>query len=113
MPQDCGLRLHLGGCDDALYCLHCPDLRVVGDDVEVDDVEVDVDSADKDIPNPNNMDSSSSNSTPNYNSMVYSNSRTDCSNHSTNCTKALQLRPTSQTSRLYILAQPKPYRPKP
>lgn len=78
----------------------------------VDDVVVDADSADMGIPNPNNMDSSSPNSTTNYNDMVCPN-RMGRSNHNTNHTKALQQHPTSQTSRLYTSAQPKPYRPKP
>lgn len=116
---DYALRPHLDDCDDVPYCPrhrdavgNCGEVDY-GDDGGGDDTE----DMDTDNPIPNRMKSSIPNNYSTTNSSHickdYSNSSTDRSSHSTNHTKGLELRPTSQTSRLYTLAQPKPYRPKP
>ena len=66
----------------------CGTMGDVGDGGDDDSGDSDMDIH---IPNPNSM---------------------GCSNHNTNYTKAMLLRPTSRTSRLHTLALPIPYRPK-
>jgi hypothetical protein len=97
MRQDCDQQPYLDGCDERPYYLYLRD--VVGDcDAEVCEVDGGDDGANDS--GDNNMDGP--NTSSNYNDMVYSNSRTDHSNHNTNHTKAQPLLPKSQTSRLCI-----------
>jgi hypothetical protein len=108
MRQDYDQQPFQGDCGELPYCLRFRGAE--GDcDAEVYGVKAyggDEDSGNEDIPSPNNMGCSNPNMSSNTNSnymvyMAYPNSSKGYSNRNTNHTKALQLRPRYQTSKLY------------
>ena len=117
MHQGCVQQPYQDGCGGVLCFLHYPNLRkeVCGEEGGCGAVDDGGDDSEDnmDIPIPNMDCNHSRNSISNRSGMENPNRSMGRSNRSTSYTMVLPLRPMCRTSRLYTLAQPKPYRPKP